>query len=144
MPHEGEKKNVITPERRADIAYLSNLQSLRVNSFRPYNAREKSQIVTTSFQNLDHKLISIGRVYLVLTSVSAVEGTNAATRIELSVVRGGNEHTLTVQNISTAELSCDWNGQTICTEDDVIRAKFVGGTSANVIESTIQGYTIEI
>lgn len=143
MPHDNPGTKKPTAEEMAYWAHLANLQSLKINTFSPYNQRETAKISNTSSQDLDHVLTNIGNVYLVLQSVSATENTNAATRIELSTVRGVSEYTLTRQNISTANLSCDWNGNVILTPDDKIRAKFVSGTSTNEIELVVQGYTIQ-
>lgn len=144
MPHGERIIKPISFDRMAHIQYLANLQSIRINSFRPYNRHEQLQISDTGSENLDHKLISMGKVYLVVTSISARDITTAATSIELSIVRGGSDNILTSQNIGTANLSCDWSGQTICTEDEKVRAKFVGATSADKVVLDVHGYTIDI
>jgi len=130
-------------QRIAYMSYLADLQSVRVNSFRAVLFNATSTISDTTSQNLDHKFKTTKNLLYVITHVSAIERTTAPTRIELCVVRGGREYLVTATDPGTADISVDFAGQIIVAPGDSLRAKFVGGTSADEISMDIHGYTVE-
>ncbi len=155
MPHEenpgqnnpgnpGPDKFIPPSKERMDlIAHLANVQSIRINSFRPFVEKTTGAITNATTQNLDFQFKTTKSLLFVVTQFSARNKTSDTTIIELSLFRGKEEYGLNADAPSELKVSVDFAGQAIFAKGDIARAKFVGTTSADVIEASIHGYTIE-
>lgn len=109
-----------------------------------YIERTAGTISDTSSQSLDILLKTNRRLIYTFYSITAVEGTNAPTRIELYLVRNGREYLLRSATPGAAGRDVQHLADVHAVPRDIIRAKFIGGTSADAIQLTVSGMTQEL
>lgn len=133
----------VSPEAYArNIGILSNLETIRVNQFEPFNL----QVVQVGGNDTTSEILlteqfEAGYVY-VITSVSASDADDAAHQIKVGILDGVTYFVYESATVANAGDSVEYVGQLMAKETDKIFAEFRSVGASDTIKLFVNGYRI--
>ena len=122
---------------------LAALETIRVNQFVPFSLHVmKTSGSDTTSQVIETDPLESGYVYIV-TTISAVDYTDAAHQIRLGVHQGDGYYVYESATVAAIGDSVEYVGQLMCKETDRIFANFLSIGENDEIHLFINGYKIK-
>ena len=131
-----------TAEHLANVAYLANLQMIRVNDFQIIQEfKAGPSTVNTTSETIKLDAFRPGWVY-VITHIGGINVTDSGGQIRLGYIDGTTKVILESSTYSAAGDSVEYVGQLMLKEGDQIFGEFRGAGASDVLQLNLNGYKI--
>ena len=131
-----------TAEHLANVAYLANLQMIRVNDFQIFQEfKEKIGSLDTTSEQIFFDQFKVGWVYII-THISAVEIGTGTPQIKIGASISGKDFIFESATVGNAEDSVEYVGQLMLKEGDKVFADFESATVGDTATIFMIGYKI--
>lgn len=132
----------ITEEDMKKVAYLANLETLRINQFIPFNLHvHKTSGSDTTSQYIYTPAFEPGYIYII-TTITGVDYTDAAHQVRLGILDGATHFVFESATVANAGDSVEYVGQLMAKETDKIFAEFRSIGASDDVNLFVNGYKI--
>lgn len=137
-----EKMGMTADEHRKNVAYLADLETIRINQFQVFQIHlQASGTLSTSLVTLKSEPLDNGWIY-VITHISGVAFTTGTPQIKLGATINETDHVFESATVTNAEDSVEYVGQIFLKEGDKIFGKFENAAQASTVHVFVNGYKV--